>query len=244
MTGLIYKHTNVITKKVYVGQTITTMEKRFKQHCRDSRNKTSVNSKFHRAIRKYGKDCWESEVIVDNVPIELLDGLEINCIAMEDGYINGYNTTEGGGTTLGYRHTEEAKEKISRDRKGKYVGDNNPMYGKTFSKEHREKISKSLKNSDKTRKPKSAEHKRKIGEAHKNMWLGTNSMTFTPWYYITPDGNRVDVYDTTKRDWAKNNGIIPESKVLCRFEKRKLDKKIPRGYFKGWVFGNINEEIA
>ena len=36
MTGIIYKITNTINGKVYIGKTLETMEKRWKEHQKDS----------------------------------------------------------------------------------------------------------------------------------------------------------------------------------------------------------------
>ena len=81
----------------------------------------------------------------------------INCYVSKMGYgiyIKGYmnkenkknkkfltNCTWGGEGTSGAHHTEETKEKISE----KLKGENNPMYGKQLSEEHKQKLSESHK---------------------------------------------------------------------------------------------------
>jgi hypothetical protein len=45
---------------------------------------------------------------------------------------------------FGKNHTQEAKEKISQNRKGKTVGKNNPFFGKTHSEEVKEILSKQM----------------------------------------------------------------------------------------------------
>lgn len=45
-------------------------------------------------------------------------------------------------TNIGRIRTEETKERISKSRIGKYVGDKNPFYGKTHTEDSRDKISK------------------------------------------------------------------------------------------------------
>ena len=42
---------------------------------------------------------------------------------------------------VGRKHTQESKKKMSLSKTGKYLGENNPNYGKTASKEKRKKIS-------------------------------------------------------------------------------------------------------
>ena len=55
----------------------------------------------------------------------------------------------------GRRHSEETKRKMSKSRKGKYCGENHPMWGKSQSKESRDKIGKAhtgLKHSEETKR--------------------------------------------------------------------------------------------
>lgn len=225
MVGCIYKHTNTVTGKCYVGQTTIGMEKRWKAHCIEAKSGNLVNSKFHNSIRKYGVDKWKHEVIVNNIPIELLNDLEINCIAMESSFEDGYNTTAGGSATVGYRHSESAKENMGINRKGKFTGALNPMYGKKFTDEHRENISKKLKLLGCQKRPKSEEHKRKISESN----LGKSGKS-NPWYYITPDGTRVDVL-ISRHKWATDNGY--NKHIL----NGKFSGKIcSSGVLKGYMF--------
>ena len=59
--GWIYKITNKINNKVYIGQTINSLEKRFKQHLSEA--KQGKNCRLHSAIRKYGIDAFVIEPI-------------------------------------------------------------------------------------------------------------------------------------------------------------------------------------
>lgn len=63
MTG-IYKITNIINKKVYIGQSID-IEKRWGEHKRNAFNPNThtYNYPLYRAIRKYGLTNFEFEVI-------------------------------------------------------------------------------------------------------------------------------------------------------------------------------------
>ena len=53
----IYKITNLINKKCYIGQSVH-IERRFREHCN-----SNTNSYIHRAIQKYGKENFTFEVI-------------------------------------------------------------------------------------------------------------------------------------------------------------------------------------
>jgi hypothetical protein len=60
----------------------------------------------------------------------------------------------GNNSILGYKFSDEVKKRMSESRKGKLVGEKNPMFGKFVSQETRDKISKSntgQKRSDETR---------------------------------------------------------------------------------------------
>ncbi len=55
-TGYVYMIYNNVNGKVYIGETIQTIQKRFKQHINESSNVNSstYNYLISRAIRKYG----------------------------------------------------------------------------------------------------------------------------------------------------------------------------------------------
>ena len=56
--GIIYKATNLINKKVYIGQTVKTLKERIYKHLCEGKC-----PHFYRALKKYGKDNFEWEII-------------------------------------------------------------------------------------------------------------------------------------------------------------------------------------
>lgn len=56
----IYKITNTINGKMYIGKTEQTIEKRFQQHCSDSQRDGMSNRPLYKAMRKYGVDFFLS----------------------------------------------------------------------------------------------------------------------------------------------------------------------------------------
>ena len=82
MTGLIYKYTNKINNKIYIGQTRTKLETRHYKHLTQLEDGTY----FHRALKKYGEDNFDLEIIEDNIPLEKLDEREIYWIKYFDSY--------------------------------------------------------------------------------------------------------------------------------------------------------------
>lgn len=97
--GKIYKITNDINSKVYIGQTIQDVRNRFHNHC--SKDDHNENMAIKRAIRKYGKEHFKIEIIEDNILKKNLDEREIYWIAYYKSNNSefGYNLTKGGNCT-------------------------------------------------------------------------------------------------------------------------------------------------
>lgn len=88
----IYKHTNLINGKIYIGQTCKKPEYRWGANgCRYENC-----PKFWNAIQKYGWDNFSHEIIEVNLTQEQANEREIYWIAFYDSFHNGYNMTEGG----------------------------------------------------------------------------------------------------------------------------------------------------
>lgn len=95
MRGFIYKITNTINGKSYIGQTIQNVKERFYQHCATKCSKAVSNMAIHRAIKKYGKSNFTVEVIEEIDSVNLNDR-ERYWIKYYNSYNNGYNSTKGG----------------------------------------------------------------------------------------------------------------------------------------------------
>lgn len=69
----IYKITNNVNQKIYIGKTSTSIEERWKNHCKDSKAETKEKRPLYSAIRKYGIECFSIEQIeeVENDSIAL-----------------------------------------------------------------------------------------------------------------------------------------------------------------------------
>ena len=95
MNGFIYKITNDINDKVYIGKTLSSIEKRFQEHKKDSIRSRMENRPLYRAMNKYGCDHFQIE-LVEEAAIEVLSQREEYWIAFYHSYENGYNATKGG----------------------------------------------------------------------------------------------------------------------------------------------------
>ena len=135
--GYIYKITNKVNNKSYIGQTINSVNRRWIEHKRDTKSNKD-DFYLHRAMRKYGVDNF-SISIVEEVENKLLNERESFWINFFNTFECGYNLTTGGGQNT--KISEDTKKKISENTRGS----RNPMYGKTHSTEARAKISKAHK---------------------------------------------------------------------------------------------------
>lgn len=114
MYGIIYKITNLINGKVYIGLTTRLLRERFASHlCMAFSEKKDLHCKFHNALRKYGKENFKVEQIDSAESKEELDRKEQYWISYYNSIEEGYNMKEGGFKGTGYRHSEEARRKIS-----------------------------------------------------------------------------------------------------------------------------------
>ena len=95
MRGFIYKITNTINSKSYIGQTIQNVKERFYQHCATKCSKAVSNMAIHRAIKKYCKSNFTVEVI-EEIDSANLNDRERYWIKYYNSYNNGYNSTKGG----------------------------------------------------------------------------------------------------------------------------------------------------
>ena len=105
----IYKITNKINGKCYIGQSIH-IEKRWTKEKFVSRDpkSSSYNTMLSKAFREYGPENFNFE-IVEECPVELLNEKEIYYIDYYDSYFNGYNSTTGG------QNGQGAPSKISKE---------------------------------------------------------------------------------------------------------------------------------
>ena len=106
----IYKCTNLVNGKVYIGQSIDPIN-RIRQHI-NVRSKHSYLLNY--AIKKYGVENFLFEVIRSDVPIEQINETEIQCIKEYSCKVPiGYNITDGGKGHLGHKPSEETRKKMS-----------------------------------------------------------------------------------------------------------------------------------
>ena len=121
--GCIYRLTNTVTGKSYIGQTID-YKQRMSHHQSDAKNsyKNRRRSYIMNSISKHGWDNFTKDILIKDVPAEDLNNLEISYIATENTMTpHGYNLTLGGGGMNGYKlsaeHAEKARAILAHYRK-------------------------------------------------------------------------------------------------------------------------------
>lgn len=94
--GFIYKVTNNINGKVYIGQTTRTVAVRWSEHVRySSYDNLGYTSLLYYALRKYGANSFSVEEI-EECNDAILDEREQYWIKKYDSCETGYNITRGG----------------------------------------------------------------------------------------------------------------------------------------------------
>ena len=193
----IYMIRNKVNNKAYIGQAID-IYARWEQHIRELNNNLKYcNPHLQNAWNKYGADNFEFTIICQCLEQDL-DRLEIHYIAhyhtfYKDGN-GGYNLTLGGDGIRGYRYTDEQRARRSEQNKEIM---NRPEVKAKISramnrpeakKRRSERIKEAMNRPDvrakmsevRKGKPKSEEHKAKVGEAHrKAVYCATNNTIYT-----------------------------------------------------------------
>lgn len=125
----IYKITNKINNKVYIGQTTRELTKRFQEHTFPSSGSKAIRD----AMAKYGHDNFKIEELAQAASLDELNLLEERFVEELDSLApNGYNLKSGGLKNIVF--TEEVKEKMRQAK-----------LGTTISEETRCKMSESHK---------------------------------------------------------------------------------------------------
>lgn len=124
----IYKITNKINNKVYIGQTTKTISERFQRHKNDALS-NRLNTHLAKAIRKYGVENFIIEQIDTAKTQQELTEKEYYWINFYDATHKGYNETDSmkkcGGNTYKNKTPQELAQ-ISEKIRASKMGGKNP----------------------------------------------------------------------------------------------------------------------
>jgi group I intron endonuclease len=176
----VYKITNLVNGKVYIGKT-NDIQGRWKEHIDYAHNSNrKSNRALHNAIYKYG---------IDNFSIEEIENVESEDWSFERekywiaeyktnickyGSQFGYNLTDGGEGSSGFKHSDETKQKMSEA----HTGNKNHFYGKKHTESIKNILSEQKKSYYKSNKSyfigqkHSEESKKKNSDSHLGMNIG------------------------------------------------------------------------
>lgn len=218
-TGLIYKVTNLVNGKVYIGQTSLTLESRQKSHFKELHKKKNdkfvYDTNFARALRKYN---FKWEILYNNIPIEKLGIAEMCAVYVHDSFYAGYNMTLGGETSPSL--FEEVRRKISKS-----------LTGRKLSKEHAEKSRKGLLDEfgvsiwkGKTRSEETRQKMAIVAQNRSEPSLETRQK-------MSRSAKGKTVSEETKKKMSENNGkwnkgLTKETSESIRMGAEKISKKL------------------
>jgi group I intron endonuclease len=170
--GFIYKITNILTDKCYIGETKKkNPELRWNEH-KQKISKGIGCPALQNAVKKYGIDKFTFKVLIicfdeDRYKFEIEYIKKYNSIAP-----NGYNLTTGGegGGFYGKKHSQETIDKLSQIYKERYI--NNPQLKQEISERQKivmntEEVKNKIKNGIKqSEKWKNAKLEKRIGNTN------------------------------------------------------------------------------
>jgi len=240
----IYIITNKINKKQYVG--LSTFSSK------ETTTYYGGGVLINAAIKKYGIKSFAKEIIINNVNnIEKLKELERYYILKYNTLNIGYNLSEGGDGCKGYKHTKEAKKKISKAKKGKpakwligvpkskeqnrknsesHKGSKNHMYGRHHSEKTKKKTSQTL-----CRKYKNGEIEKQDTKGEKNSFYGKTHTMET----------KKKISDANKL-YCKIHGNSFKGKKHTKESKLKMSKSLKKVYnlWRGHIYTDEEKKIC
>lgn len=235
----VYMHTNKANGKKYVGITSKDPKRRWGNNGSGYRK----NQYFWRSIQKYGWDNFEHEILFTNVTKGFACFAERCLVACHktDDPLYGYNLTSGG--DKGCTYSEESRRKISEARKGKYTGENSPMFGISPKERMDEKTYQQWLYKQQTNKPRGKDHPMYGVSMRERM----DEEAYWQWRektYDSPKNISVKCIETDKvyksaREAERDTGI-GHSSIMKSCESE--DHSVIAGGFH-WCFGDENLTI-
>lgn len=225
----IYKTTNLINGKIYVGKSSKSIS--------ESTSYYGSGIIFFKALKKYGKENFKKEIIEELESIEEMNNREkywIETLNAQDSSI-GYNLANGGdgGDTSSFidYSNPEYKKKLSDAQSG----EKNSQYGKKHTKKEliNRKFIKYGKDNHMTGRKQSDEFKKRVSEANKGSGNGNYGKV---WCVEETSTNK-----SGRKMFLKDN--IPDGWITCvEFDNMKKDRNAP-AYGRSWYNDGIKNYL-
>lgn len=118
--GVIYKITNNINNKVYIGSTMSGLVKRKRVHLTNLLKNKHHSKKLQNSFNKHGIDCFIFEII-EKCSNKIILEREQYWLDYLDSYNKGYNCTPIAGNCEGRPVSQETRNKISKSLQGRKI---------------------------------------------------------------------------------------------------------------------------
>jgi len=144
---VVYKATNTVNNKVYIGKTIRNINHAKARH-KNRAFRDNYITYFYNALRKYGWEAFSWQVVFNGSSDEEIQAKEIELIAEHQDIC--YNMTSGGDGSAGIKVSEETRKKHSENSKGPnnncfgLLGKDHPTYGNKHSDEFKQRMSERM----------------------------------------------------------------------------------------------------
>ena len=239
--GIIYKATNSINGKSYIGQTIRPLCARKAEH--KHRSRLLAYRFFQGAIKKYGFEVFDWQTLAHASSFDELKSLEMHYIKLYDTFgKNGYNMNEGGDvvsresiermrqTKLGKLASEETKNKMSQSHVERFKDPNERM---KKSLEGLLRWSKDTHNREKFRTMMTGENNPQFGKS------GSLSPAAKRYIVTTPDNKEFETISLTEfcNNWDRDR-LNPKNLSMCANGKRNFH------YGYGCRFADLEERAT
>jgi group I intron endonuclease len=230
MSQGIYKITNLINNKCYIGKS-SNIEERFKYHKQRYAEAKEWNKLLYKAIRKYKIENFSFEIIeiIEDYTEQKGNEREKYWIAYYNSYCKneGYNETLGGDGGITVKDPRATYGKITNDEviylRKRYLECKYPS-SLIYEKEFKNKISK---------------------RGFQAIWLGQNAKTIMPEVF-TEENKKKQIQLSREYEGVLRRKISLEEKIKCkkRIEEGEAIKLIWQDYKNIYSYGGFRDMLS